>query len=413
MKYLEAVKSPENRPRLIPNYKQTERRLLSVFLALLSHSSNSRGLFMRQCGCNFGRTAKYSSAMEVSFQGSQMPEVRPDGLVVCQKGKTSWAALIEAKAEGKPIRADQIAGYIQLAKIIGVENIITFSNEFARVPSEPPYHVDGKRSRGINVFHFAWADIRTTLMLLKGDPELDEVERGLLDECLEYLWDDKSGVQTFDAMPETWPAFVESASTTLGFNANIKGFSDIVHAWQQERRDLCSKLTHRLGVDVELRHHAGIRSSDDERTQADRRDLADRYQMSAQFFFKDRKLALDVLLNLHSCRMSASIGLPVPENKGARATVTWLTKVLDEELSNDPAVCFDWPGRSDDTLKSIGDFLLEPEAVLYHHKSVPKAVNLIVSRHGVRNFKSRKKVISDLENMVFELVDYCQVKGWL
>lgn len=89
MKFLEAVKAPENRPRLIPNYKQTERRLLSVCLSLLSHSANARRHFMRQCGCNFGRTAKYLSAMEVSFEGSQMPDVRPDGLVVCQKGKSS------------------------------------------------------------------------------------------------------------------------------------------------------------------------------------------------------------------------------------------------------------------------------------------------------------------------------------
>lgn len=321
--------------------------------------------------------------------------------------------MIEAKAEGKLIRSDQIASYIQLAKITGVENIITFSNEFARIPSEPPYHVDGKKSRGINVFHFAWADVRTMLELLKTDADLDEIERGLLQECLYYMWDEKSGVQTFDAMPETWPAFVESASTTLGFNANIKGFSDIVHAWQQERRDLCSKLTHKLAVDVELRHHAGVRSSDDERTQADRRDLADHYQLSSQFFFKDQKTVLNVLLNLHSCRMTASIGLPLPENKGARATVSWLSKVLDEDLSNDPAICFDWPGRGDDTLKSIADFLREPELVLDQQKSAPKAVDLIVSRHGVRNFKSRKKVIVDLENMVFELVGYCAAKGWL
>lgn len=413
MKYLEAVKSPENRPRLIPNYKQTERRLLSVFLALLSHSAHARGVFMRQCGCNFGRTAKYSSAMEVSFQGSQLPDLRPDGLLVCQKGKSDWTALIEAKSEGKPIRSDQIASYIQLAKVIGVENIITFSNEFARVPSEPPYQVDGKKSRGIDVFHFAWADVRTLLMLLKTDPELDEIERGLLEECLEYFWDDKSGVQTFDAMPESWPAFVQSASTTLGFNANIKGFSDIVHGWQQERRDLCSKLTHKLGVNVELRHHTGVRSSDDERTQADRRDLADQYQMSAQFFFKSQKIALDVLLDLRACRMTAFIGLPVPDKKGARAIVSWLSKSIDEALSNDPAIRFDWPGRGNDTQISVTDFLQEPDLVLHQQKAPPKAVDLIVSRHGVRNFKSRKKVIADLENMVFELVDYCQAKGWL
>jgi hypothetical protein len=349
----------------------------------------------------------------VNFRGNQVPEVRPDGLLVCQRGKSCWSALIESKAESQKIRTDQIASYIDLARAVGVDTIVTISNEFARVPTEPPYRLDGNQVRGIQVLHFAWADLRTMLELLKNEPELCEIEKGLLQECLHYLWDERSGVETFDAMPDVWPAFVEAASTTLGFNANVRGFGEIVSAWQQERRDLCSKLMHRLGTQVELRHPVGVYSSDDERTQADRRDLADEYKMSAQFLFKDRRLSLDVLLNLHACRMTAAMQIPVPENKGARATVSWLSRSIDRSLTHDAKLHFDWPYRGHDAAPTVEDFLCEPDIVLDGQREAPKCVKLNVSKHGVRSFKSRKKVISDLESMVFELVDFHRLRGWL
>ena len=413
MKYLEALNSPENLPRLIPNFKQTERRLLSVFLALLSISPQVRGHFLKSCGYNSGLTCKFSSAMEVSYKGSQMPELRPDGLIVCQKGKTNWAAFIEAKSEKKQIRTDQITNYLDLAKLAGVENIITISNEFARVPFEPPYHVDGKKSRSINVIHFAWADIRTSLELARNELDLSDVESSLVAECLEYFWDEKSGILTFDLMPEVWPGFVESASTVLGFNSNFKGFSDVVYGWQQERRDLCSKLTRLLGVDVELRHRAGVRATEKDRTNADKQDLANDYKLHANYFFKHVKRGLDVELNLHASRMIASLAIPLPRDKGARATISWLCKVLSSNPIANASLLVDWPGRGNDADLMVSRLIEEPEVVSDGQKSAPKSISLVLSRHGVRNFKSRKKVITDVEDMVLGLASYGKSVGWL
>ena len=35
--------------------------------------------------------------------------------------------------------------YLELAKLTDVDAIITISNEFARIPSELPYHLDSKK----------------------------------------------------------------------------------------------------------------------------------------------------------------------------------------------------------------------------------------------------------------------------
>lgn len=413
MKYLEPFANTPNTPQLIPNFKQPERKLLSVFLALLGILPSAREVFLRNCGYNAGKSCSFKSAMEVAFKSSLVSDVRPDGLIVCTRGKSEWAAFIEAKAEKNAIRSEQIHSYLELAKQTGVTTVITISNEFARTPDSPPYHLDVKKTRNIDVFHFAWADIRTTLEMLRANGGLDAIEMALLKECLDFFWDERSGVATYDIMPEVWPAFVEAASTALGFNANVKGLSEVVYGWQQERRDLCSKLTHLLGLDVELRHIAGVRADDAARTKADRQMLADDYKMSALYHFREQKLTAEVLLDLRACRMTAAMDIPLPGNKGAKATLSWLAKVFTNQPVEDASICIIWPGRGADVLLTLKAFLSEPEYYSEGQKQAPKAVKLIVSRHGVRTFKSRKKVILDVEEMVLELVGYARSNAWI
>ena len=409
MSCFDNLTSENGTPCLIPIFKQTERRLLSVFVSLLELSPTIRGHFLGFCGYRGGaRTSTYKSLMEVSYSGSKYPEVRPDGLVSCKRGSTNWSAYIEAKAERMNIRSEQIQSYIDLAKITGVDAVITISNEFARVPSELPYHLDTKKRGGKAVYHFAWADIRTLLELAKQDLELEPIEVGLLSECLRFFWDEKSGISTYDAMPQNWPAFVEAASTALGFNANVKGLSEVIHGWEQERRDLCSKLTRESGVLVDIRHSEGVRSTVDERSKADEKNLADNYTLGTKYFYRHTKISLELLVDLRACRMTAALELPFPSDKGAKAITSWCSKVLEDFPRSDGSICFDWPGRHNDVLLSMESFLAEPTAVSDGKKSPPRAIRILISRHGVRNFKNRKKFISDLEDMTLNLARFAQ-----
>ena len=90
---------------------------------------------------------------------------------------------VEAKAASS-IRSEQIIDYIELATTVGVDTIITISNEFARLPEELPYHIAGSKRRKFDIFHFAWADIRTFLALQINHQDLGEVEEKVLIECL-------------------------------------------------------------------------------------------------------------------------------------------------------------------------------------------------------------------------------------
>ena len=413
MTFFEDISPTAPIPRLIPSFKQTERKLLSVFLALLRISPEIRGAFFEMCGFRGGRTSKFKAFMEVTFNGSKYPDTRPDGLLHCERGQTNWSLLVEAKADGSQIRSDQIHAYAELAKLTGTNGILTISNEFARLPHEVPYHLDSKKVRNLDVFHFAWADIRTFLELQRENQKLGNTEISVLDECLDFFWDEKSGIRTYDAMPEQWAAFVEASSTALGFNANVKGLTEIVQGWQQERRDLCSKLTHMCGSGVEIRHKAGVRSTEAERTKVDKTDLANDYSLEARYFFKQTKLELDVILSLNECRMSAVLDLPFPDNKGAKALTTWVSRLVSDEGLETCSICFDWRGKNNDKTLSIPQFLAEPTFVSDGATTPPKKIKLVASRHSVRNFKSRKKVVADLEEMTLHLASFAKAQGWV
>ncbi len=413
MKYIEELISDKNTPRLIPSFKQPERKLLSVFMSMLECSPNIRAEFLAQCGCRIAKTGAYQSLMEVSYKGSKYPDVRPDGLVWCRRGQTDWAAFIEAKADVGKIRTEQIQDYAQLADQVGVPVVITISNDFALKPDEPPYNIPKAKLKSRDLYHFAWADIRTFLELQRSNADLCEFELYVLDQCLEFFWEDGAGIRTYDAMPEGWPAFVEASSTALGFNSNIKGFSEIVYGWQQERRDLCSKLTHNLHRRVSLRHSAGIRADEDTRAKEDRRALSEDYLITAGFYIENEKLLLDVRADLRACKVACSMDLPLPEGKGNKALTTWLIKCLADVDADDAMLFFDWPGTKDDMQIGLAKFRDDPELVVAIRKDAPRRINISLCTHSVRRFKSRKLFIEDLEATAFRMLNLGKQVGWI
>lgn len=413
MKCTDDLVSHLNQPRLIPSYKQNERRLLSVFMALIEISPVMRGLFLEKCGYRSGKTCRFQSFMEVQYKGSKYPEVRPDGLLVCTRGQTTWSAFIEAKSEKSAIRPEQIQDYLQLASMCDVDAIITISNEFARTPDELPYHVGQSKRKGRDIFHFAWADVRTFLELNKTNEDLALIEVDLVRQCLFYLWDDGSGIQTYDAMPANWPAFVEAASTALGFGANMKGLTEIVHGWQQERRDLCSKLTQQSKRNVELRHFSGSRSSEEERLKADKTRLAEDYVLSADYLFKDERASLEIRADLKAKLTSAALEVEPPAGKAAKAAVRWAASVVDGLSALNLSVSFDWPGRGRGTTASASALIEDPDLFCTDQKDAPKKIRFILSVENSRGFKSRKKFIEDLENTTATLLELALERAWM
>lgn len=393
------------KPCLIPVFKQTERRLLSVFMALLDLVPVIRSEFLAMCGYGAGKTSTVQSFMEVSYPSQRLADVRPDGLIACKRGSTVWSAFIEAKAENKPIRPDQIADYASLAASLDVDAIITISNEFAFSPTELPYHVAGSKRKKRDIYHFAWADIRTFLAGLSSSAELGDIERQVLSECLRYFWDTSSGISTYDAMPAKWPEFVQAAGVALGFGTKTQGITEIVHGWQQERRDLCSKLTYQTELNVELVHSAGVRASPDDRLAYDRKALADQYVLTANYSFRESKAQLTTVAELQSCRTNVTLQFLAPPEKKARAAVNWFLSKTEGAIWNAASVTFDWKGRGTKQAFNVESLRGYPYQAFEGQKDAPKCIRVMKSIHDVRRFKSRKKFIEDVEAATISMLD--------
>ncbi|WP_108816239.1 hypothetical protein [Loktanella sp. Alg231-35] len=413
MKAVTELSNKENKPRLIPVSKQAERRLLSVFMALIELIPAIRSEFLLSCGYGGGKTSSVQSFMEVSYASARLSDVRPDGLISCKRGSTEWGAFVEAKADGKSIRPDQIQDYAELAAALDIDAIITLSNEFALSPSELPYHMAASKRRKREIYHFAWADLRTFLEGFRNHESLQPLEREVLSECLRFFWDASSGIATYDAMPVKWPEFVQAAGIALGFGTKTQGITEIVHGWQQERRDLCSKLTYQTGLDVQLIHEAGVRSDRDERLNYDRRALADDYLLTATYAFKGSKTQLKALADLQSCRTSVSLQILPPSNKKARAVVSWILNALDGDSWQGSTVSFDWKGRNQNRTFDLADLRVEPELASEGQKDAPKSIRIVQSKHDVRRFKSRKKFIEDVEALTINMLMAADEVGFL
>ena len=413
MEFLNELSETVAKPKLIPMQKQPERRLLSVFMSLVELSSEVRGQFFDMCGYGAGRTCSLQSYMEVSYNKSKYSDVRPDGLVFAKRGSNTWSAFIEAKARTSKIRPEQIIDYIDLAASVDVDAVISISNEFARSPEELPYTIPLGKMKKRSVYHFAWADIRTFLERVKHQANLEALEAAVLDQCLEFFWHDDSGVSTFDKMPQDWPKFVDSARTGVGFSTKTPGITEIVHAWQQERRDLCSKLSHTTKQSVELRHSAGVRSTPDQRLKEDRARLANQYELEARYYFKETKSELVVTADLVNRKITFSLSISAPENKKAKASITWLTETASGLSVSPLDIVVTWKGRGQVSSFALDDLRSEPEAAWAGQKERPRGIQIITSLQSAADFRSAKKFIASLEGRAGELVSDGSAAGWI
>jgi len=412
MKCIDQLATELNRPRLTPKFKKAERTLLSVFMRTLELIPEVRAEFLSLCGYGAGKSCSYTSYMEVTYPSNKYPDGRPDGLISCQYGKRNWAAFIEAKAEKSPIRLDQMQEYAELASMLDVDALISLSNEFARAPSEPPYNIPNGKRRKREIYHFAWAELRTMLELQRVNDALPPVEAAILDDCLDYFWSSGSGVSAYDQMPPEWPDFVQSAGVGVGFQTQTPGITEIVKGWHQERRDIRSKLIHETHKTVELRHETGVRATPDDILKHDRKRLAEDYELAATFYLKDAKLPVSVLAGLKDRKITVSLDISPPDGKGAKASVTWFAKCATEFDCSKTSVVFDWPGHGNKVWMMLEDLKKDPEPAFQGQKKSPKRIRLTRQVHDVRRFKSRKNFVVDVEAAVLSVVRDAVSAGW-
>src|SRR5690349_11390402 len=194
--------------RLIPtigsrNEKERERRATSCLLAVMYGVPEFGHALLRELGAP--RSPVIETFAEVRYKNGAGKTAIPDGAIVCRRGKVTWTCLVEVKTGSDHLQADQVSGYLDLARENNVNAVLTISPQITASSSESPVSVDKRKLRRTSLFHFSWWRILTEAVVQQryrgvSDPDQEWVLR----ELIHYLSSEASGALGFEDMGEHW-----------------------------------------------------------------------------------------------------------------------------------------------------------------------------------------------------------------
>jgi hypothetical protein len=105
--------------RLIPTagirgQEEQEKRATSSLLAVMRAVPEFGHALLKELGAP--RSPLIETFAEVRFKDAEGKTVIPDGAIVCRRGKKTWTTLVEVKTSGAPLRPDQVAAYLDIAR---------------------------------------------------------------------------------------------------------------------------------------------------------------------------------------------------------------------------------------------------------------------------------------------------------
>ena len=364
----ELISSGE-RSRLIPvvSDMSKEERAVSPVLAAFSVVPALAHSLLQEVGGPTNQRATVRSFSQVVFKRAPTERKwRPDGLLEVDSGRKVWRALIEAKVGSAELSVEQVECYLDLAKQMNLDALITISNQFATLPTHHPVAVTKTKLRQVELYHFSWLSILTKARLLSDDKAVGDPEQAfILKELIRYLSHDSSGVCQMTRLGKEWKEICNRIQTGTPIGRNDPAATSVVSQWHQLTRYLALELSAAIGkpVDVWLsRSHA--------------RDPAQRLAEEATAFAGNSVLTVEISIPNAASRLNMaadflrrslrfSISLNTPQDKTRpTAAVNWATRQLASlKDSPDTLLRARWPGRAVDTVARLAEAIADPKLV--------------------------------------------------
>ena len=155
-KYSSKAELESRRARLFPaGNSDNEVSTTSIFLSTLSAVKEYREELLTQIGIKKINNQNISLHTYTELQ-SNSKEDRPDGLIVVTSGKLKpiieWISFVEVKIGNNPIDAAQVERYTNFGREVGINSIITVSNDLVTNPLQSPIKL---KKRSFNLFHWS------------------------------------------------------------------------------------------------------------------------------------------------------------------------------------------------------------------------------------------------------------------
>ena len=311
--------------RLIPTLKVgDEMSLTSIFLSSLRLVKEFRHKIFSQIKLPKNGKAYYFTEVEFKDKSPQ----RFDGLIVIViGGKIKDAVVFEMKNKNNPVDEIQIKDYVKLCKSLGINKLVTISNEFVNHPSKSPINIKAQIFKKFNIYHFSWTYIMTIgrLLLFDNDENIDDDDQvEIMNEVIHHFDNKSSNISGYSKMNNKWKEISEKVNS----KATLYMKDDDVHktalSWNQEERNLALMLSRELGVLVKSKS-----ATTKDNLEKNKKTLVNSYQLKSSLIVKNAVSNINITSDFLTRTISITQEINPPTNRGSVAQLTWLIKQIN------------------------------------------------------------------------------------
>lgn len=385
--------------RLMPVVADTsrEQRITSSLLATFSVVPDYAFSMLEEAGAPVGKRTKIDCFTEVVLRGKNSPrDIRPDGLILVSRGKKCWSALVEAKIGGAELKQEQIEGYLDLARSLGIDAVITISNQFATLPHHHPVPVSGHKTRTVGLYHFSWLSLIAKAIVVSHDQSVSDPEQAyILDELVRHLEHEKSGVLSLNRMGSGWKDVSDQIQQGAALRRNDPALEDAVSSWHQLSRFLAVGLTSALGEPV----HVALKRKQVKDPFALQRDDLDQLlktsTLRTEFNVPNAASRIAFGADFMRRTLNISMRLEAPRDKArAVASINWLTRQLKNADDQELTIVAHWPRRTQMTMTSLQQALEDPQVLVPDGvKEIPSALEVVKVVDLAGKFRGPKTLV--------------------
>lgn len=393
-----------NPARLIPTagirgQEEQERRATSALLAVLKAVPEFAHSLLKELGAPKGRISTFT---EVQLKDDEGRLSIPDGAIVVERGRTRWAVLVEVKTGDAQLPDEQVNRYLDHARALGFNGVLTINNRITSAVTDSPVNVDRRKLRTLSLWHLSWWRIMTEAVVqhrYRGVSDPDQA--WILGELIAYLDHEASGAGGFTDMGDKWVR-VRDAAHNGTLRAADPEARDVAQRWEQFGEYLALGLSQDLGRDVMIARPR--RLTPEQRLQLAVRALADTGCFTATIKVPDAAAPLDLCADLRSRKVLTSVAIDAPKEGRPLSRINWMLRQLKDGPA-DLRVEVRFAGTRESTSLLLPEAVADPKRLLSPTDPRREPRQFVLERArplGTKRGKARGSFIADTRGQAID-----------